>query len=324
MDLIIKPTGRCNFNCSFCSAYGLDIQHPIDNKVPEKIKNLIADLKPNSIIITGGEPLMVNPEYYYELYELAKCPISATTNLKDFYYHPEKWASLFNEKWFSIATSFNYGDSRKWSATEIYTEELFLKVMDKYKIHVNKDIPIFLAVIDEKNEDSVIDHVLLAKKLGTQVKLNNAIKAGKQGKSYQRYQIFKQYLKIIDMGLEDYEYYCSARHIGECPRNINHFCTTSIRCCYLDTQDNLHVATCDEQLSFEHELPEDQIVPESRVPVTEIIDPKEYITPECPYCNLFSLCNGCRTNRDNAKEDPKYCEEMKKLEDQIIKTGWLL
>ena len=324
MHLIIKPTGRCNFNCKFCSAHGLDINHPSDGKVPEKIKELINKLKPNSLIITGGEPLMVDPEYYYELYDIAKCPISATTNLKDFYYHPEKWAGLFKEKWFSIATSFNYGNTRMWSPTEVYTEELFIKVMDKYKEYVGGRLPIFLAVIDESNEDTIIDHVLLAKRLGTQVKLNNAISAGLQSKTYQRYQIFKHYLKIIEMGLSDYEYYCSARHLDECPRNINHFCSTSLRCCYLDNDGKLHVATCDEQLSLGHEIPEELIVPESRVPVSEVLDPSEYITPECPCCNLFSLCNGCRTNRDGAKQDPNYCKEMKKLEDKIIETGWLL
>lgn len=324
MHLIIKPTGLCNFNCTFCSAHDLTIHHPSDGKVPEKIKNFINELKPDSLIITGGEPLMVSPDYYYNLHEIIDCPISATTNLKDFYLHPEKWASLFKEKWFSIATSFNYGDSRRWDKNTVYDDIMFKKVMEKYRQYVDDDIPIFLSVIDENNEDRVIDHVLLAKELHTQAKLNNAISAGLQSKTYQRYKMFQHYLKIIEMGLEDYEYYCSARHIDECPRNIHHYCSTSIRCCYLDNHNELHIATCDEQLSFGHELPEDQIIPKSKIPVPEIINPSDYITDKCPYCNLFSLCNGCRTNRDGAKQDPNYCTEMKKLEQKIIDTGWMI
>lgn len=324
MNLIIKPTGRCNFNCKFCSANKLDIQHPSDSKVPEQIRELILKLNPKSIIATGGEPLMLDPEYYYDLHSIADTPVSATTNLKDFYYHPEKWAGLFKERWFGIATSFNYGDTRLWGPNEVYTEEMFIKVMDKYREYVGDDIPPFIAVIDENNVDTIIDTVLLAKRLGTQVKINNAIGVGLQDKTFPRYKIFEQYLKIIDMGLEKYEYYCATRTIDECPRNIKHFCSSAIRCCYVDNSGKLHVGICDEQVSMGYEIPEDQIVPESDFPKAEILDPSEYISPECPYCELYSLCNGCNTNRREAKKDPNYCEEMKKLKDGIIETGWLI
>lgn len=325
MHLIIKPTGRCNFDCKFCSAHGLDIQHPKDGKeVPKKLKEFITNLNPNSLIVTGGEPLTLDPEYYYNLHEIIDCRISITSNLKDFYFNPEKWAGLFKEEWFGIATSFNYGNTRMWDSEHVYTEELFIKVMDKYKEYVEDKLPIFISVIDESNADQVIDNVLLAKRLGTQAKLNNAIGIGRQGKTYPRYKMFAHYLEIIEKGLSDYEYYCSSRHIDECPRNIKGFCTTSLRCCYVDTKGDLHVATCDEQITMGNELPEDKIIPASKIPEVEIIDPSDYITPNCAYCELFSLCNGCRTNRIEAKKDPNYCKEMKKLESRIIETGWLL
>ena len=201
MHLIIKPTGLCNFNCKFCSAHNLDIKHPSDHKVPDKIKNLILKLKPDSLIITGGEPLMVQPDYYYELHKIRNCPISITSNLKDFFNNPNKWANLFKEEWFGVATSFNYGYTRMWDKHHVYNEEMFIKVMDMYRKYVSNDIPIFLAVIDENNKDTVIDHVLLAKRLGTQAKLNSAIGAGLQGNTYQRYNMFKHYLDIIYLGL---------------------------------------------------------------------------------------------------------------------------
>lgn len=324
MTLIIKPTGLCNFNCKFCSADGLDICNPSDGKVPEQIKQLVKDLQPHLIVITGGEPLMVNPDYYYELHDISGCRISMTTNLKDFYNNPHKWELLFKEDWLGIATSFNYGDTRMWDPNTVYSEEMFIKVMDKYREYVEDQIPMFIAVIDWGNEDKVIDHVLLAKRLGTQVKLNNAVGVGKQSKTYPRYKMFQHYLKIIDMGLEKYESYCSSRDVDECPRNVNHFCATAIRCCYVDNKGKLHVGICDEQLSLGHEIPEDLIVPSSKNPTSEILTPDKFIKPECPYCELFSLCNSCRNNRDAAMLDPIYCDEMKKLKSKIIETGWAL
>lgn len=324
MTLIIKPTGACNFDCKFCSAHGMDIFHPADGKVPEPLRQLVKDLDPHMIVVTGGEPLMVNPDYYYELHDITKCRVSMTSNLKDFYDKPDKWALLFKEEWFGLATSFNYGDTRMWDSNTVYTEEMFIKVMDKWREYVSDVLPIFLAVIDWSNEDRVIDHVLLAKRLGTQAKLNNAIAVGKQGKTYPRYKMFQHYLKIIDMGLEQYESYCSRRDIDECPRNVNHFCSTAIRCCYMDNNGKMHVGICDEQLSLGHELPDDLIVPNSKNPTTEIVDMNDIIRPECTYCRLYSLCNSCSNNREAAKNDPIYCEEMKKLEKKIVDTGWLL
>ena len=326
MELIIKPTGRCNFACTFCSAGDMTIQHPSDGKVSERIKDIILKMKPNTIIITGGEPLMMNPEYYYELHELMpECNISPTSNLKDFYLHPEKWASLFNEEWFRITTSFNYGDTRKWDKDTVFSESMFIDVMIKYREYVpNKSLPMFIAVIDESNENTVMDHIKLAQRLGTVCKMNRAIGVGFQSVGYQRYKIMKHYLDIIDARLENYEWNCKNRKKGICPYNINHSCESSIRCIYIDTNNNLRVGTCDEKLSMGIELSEDKLFNSSKIPEYEHIEPSDFIKPECAYCELFNLCNGCGINRREAKLDPNYCTEMKKLESRIIDSGWAL
>lgn len=323
MELIIKPTGKCNFNCKFCSAHNIDIHHPNDNKVPEKLKEFIIKNKPNRLIITGGEPLMLSPDYYYELYDIAKVHIGITSNLKNFYLNPNKWIPLFKEKWFGVGTSFNYGDTRMWDKNTIYTEEMFLKVMNLFKKEIGY-MPSFIAVIDDNNEDTVMKHVLLAKQLNTKVKLNNAISVGLQDKGYQRYKMFRHYLKIIDEKLDQYETNCSERFVSKCPRNINMLCTSTIRCIHINSQNEVCVSTCDEQSSLGNYLSEEEIyVPNDQIK-SSILAYDEYISEECAYCELFRLCNGCTTNRFMAKQDPNYCEEMKKLEDKIIKTGWLL
>ena len=326
MELIIKPTGRCNFACTFCSAGDMNIQHPIDEKVPDKNKELLNIMKPTTIIITGGEPLMMDPNYYYELHNLMpNCSISPTTNLKDFYLHPDKWAPLFNEEWFRITTSFNYGDSRKWDKNTVFTEDMFIKVIERFKEYVpNKQVPMFIAVIDDNNEDTVMDHILLAKRLGTVCKMNRAIGVGFQSVGYQRYKIMKHYLDIIDAGLSQYEWNCANRTKGTCPYNINHSCESTIRCVYLDNDSKMHIGTCDEKLSMGIEVPEEKIINPNYMPEYEHIEISDYIKPECVYCELFNLCNGCGINRKEAKLDHNYCDEMKKLESRIIDSGWAL
>jgi sulfatase maturation enzyme AslB (radical SAM superfamily) len=258
MQLIIKPTGRCNFNCKFCSASDLNIYHPVDNHVPSQLKEFIKKIEPDDLIITGGEPLMMDPSFYYELHEFWPVNMSATTNLKDFYFHPDKWAPLFKESWFNLATSFNYGDTRMWDADTVYSEEMFSKVIELYCNKVEHIAPQFLTVIDWNNEDTMMDHVMLAKRLNTQVRLNPAIGVGRQGigNSYPIYKMYKFYIELIDKELDMYEINTSERKLNMCPRNIGFDCNTLIRCCYLDPNMNLHVSICDEQLSLNGELSE--------------------------------------------------------------------
>jgi hypothetical protein len=299
----------------------MHIEHPSDNRVPDQIKNLISMIHPTNLIITGGEPLMVKASYYYDLYEYAGVPISATTNLKDFYEHPGKWTKLFREPWFNVTTSFQYGESRRWSKDEVFTEERFREVYQMYQDITGKKISSFIAVISDENESLAMKHIDLARDLGCQVRMNNAWGVGLQGTTYQRYRIFKIYLDIIHQDLDKYELNCSERRISRCPRNVALMCNSTIRCCYVDLDHKLHVSTCDEQLSIANDLPFDRYASE---PVPNKIPYEDFITPECAYCELCRLCNGCDTNRQEAKKDPNYCAEMKKLEDQIIETGWLL
>ena len=320
MELIIKPTAACNFDCKFCSAVGMDICHD-PNNIPEPLKDLIVKMKPSNLIITGGEPLMMNPEYYYKLHDLSGVRISITSNLKDFMLHPEKWYELFREEWFSVATSFQYGDGRMWDKNTVYTEEMFLRVVDQFCKYVNSTPPTFISVIDENNVDRAIDHVLLAKSIGSVVRLNNALKVGRQQTYFPRYKMYQIYLDIIDKGLEMYETNCRLRRFSTCPKNTDFECNTMIRCCLVDSSGSLHVGICDELLTMGQELTtEDDIL--GKCPFH--LDVKDYIKPECAYCELFSICNGCHINRESSKEVPEHCEEMKKLENRIIESGWKL
>ena len=63
MELVLKPTYKCNFHCTFCSSNKLP-KTEIDFKV---LTSKILELKPKTIIVNGGDPLMMPPSFYYDL-----------------------------------------------------------------------------------------------------------------------------------------------------------------------------------------------------------------------------------------------------------------
>jgi sulfatase maturation enzyme AslB (radical SAM superfamily) len=321
MELIIKPTVKCNFNCKFCAASELDIDHT-PGHVPNQIKDVISILKPDGLIITGGEPLCCDPEYYEELLTLCDCNITFTTNLKDFWLHPDKWIPLFRNKRISIGTSFNYGNTRCWDKDTVYTEDMFKNVMKLFKDNMGY-VPSFIAVINEDNEDTYLQHVMLAKELGTYCRLNNALKMGRQGSGYPRYKVFKMWIDIINRGLGKYEQNCLERSYGRCPINVGMMCESAIRTIYVDSNQNVHYSNCEDKLNRNDgaEIPIDLTRP---IQEPTVLSYDEAISMKCLSCELFNICNSCTTNRDGAKEDPEYCNEMLKLKDDIIRLGWKL
>ena len=67
MELIIKPTELCNFKCTFCSSTKL-----VEDKASTLDHQYIFDFldrfpNTNSIIVNGGDPLMMKPDYYFTI-----------------------------------------------------------------------------------------------------------------------------------------------------------------------------------------------------------------------------------------------------------------
>lgn len=318
MQLIIKPTSACNFACSFCSAGMLKI--PTTKGVPEQIKNLLKVLKPEDIVITGGDPLMVPVSYFEELLSLGDWSISITTNLKDFYENPEKWISLFKNPRVGVCTSFQFGEGRKWDNDTPYSEEKFREVMEKYKQYIGK-LPTFIAVICKDNEHRVLDHIYLAKELGTTCRINGVFKSGRSGEYYPLYKMLKHYINIIDLGLEQYEVNSLDRGVGNCPTNTNLYCSSSVRAAWVENNGTLKYGRCEDTLNDGYTIPYEKERPASK---KELPQPKECLNKNCLNCRLCRLCNSCEKTRLQIKDCPEFCEEMKKLESDLIRLGWLL
>ena len=318
MELILKPTSRCNFACKFCSAYSSDIMH-LEHLTPE-LKDIIQEISPTSVIITGGDPLCISPELYDELLSLGSWNLSLTTNLKDYVQHPEKWRSLFKNPRVGICTSFQFGEGRMWDKDTPYDVSRFTEVFNMFLDDIGYRLK-FLSVISRENEDRALDHIYLAKKLQTKCKLNPMMPLGKSGEFFPMFKMVQIWLEVFEAGLQDsLDIDVQFKH-GGCGFNTNLLCSSTIRAVKVDFNGNVIVASCEDDLvnrSYGAGIP----LKES--PHEEVIPMSQHISKRCLCCRLFRLCHGCHQARVLNKTVPQHCEEMKKLEQRILAAGWSL
>lgn len=293
MDLVIKISDRCNFKCEFCSSNMIATSHK-DLEL-EKVTNFLEEHQDvNNIIVNGGDPLMVSPAWYYDLIgwlykNKYMTNISFTTNLWDFYLHPEKWEDLFKNH-VSVCTSFQYGDERKLADGRVFTEELFRKVFYSYRQKLGYNLK-FIAVQNQSNEMYDIKTVELAKDLGTTCRINPALKSGRTTEPYPFYKMVESWIRIMEAGLGDYEDNCILlkdawnNRNTECP--FNKSCHSSIRC----MSPNGEVHTCpaiadDILIGVDEAYTNDG----GKSPFSDTV-----IKPECinNNCKCFNLCNSC-------------------------------
>lgn len=329
MDLIIKPTEKCNFKCTFCSS----------TKIADK-KTSVLDLdyifrflerypETNTIIVNGGDPLMMDPDYYWKIIHHldeigSRATLSLTTNLWPFYKNPNKWRGIFSHPRVGVCTSFQYGDGRLKGDLSVFTEQDFWNVSDKF-LELIGYRPEFIAVIDESNEWSVLKTVELAKKMDIVCKVNYAMASGDQYKPYQLSKMYEQYVKIWEAGLADWEFNTQQmmkrlRHENTiCPQSRN--CDTNIRCLQPDGDYYSCGAFGDDRdkaIPFEIEMQGQQLTP-----LTDDIRLMS-MHDGCFGCPMFQICNGCRkTIKDhkvhNMVED--HCKLMKQLAPKIIESN---
>lgn len=315
MDIILNPTNRCNFKCEFCAASNLMSSNQ-ESKIVVRLLKKYKD-KLGQIIINGGDPLMMDPSYYFDLLKFVKSldhyvSISLTTNLYDFYLQPNKWEELFKDKHIGVITSFQYGTKRKMGNGRVFDEAMFRKVLDLFEYRIGYK-PNFIAVIDKTNEFSVLPTIRLAKQLGIKCKLNKAIVSGRQTDYYPRYTIYKHYIDIIDHDLYEYEMNCELlyKFFSDAPT----YCPID-RDCY----KNLRVLNPDYSMTTCSYTAENYDKKFSVGKDDSNINtfPKKYdtITKNCRQCQWFKLCNSCRIYIKEVKENndcENYCKEMQSI-----------
>ena len=222
IDLIIKPTVACNFKCTFCSSTYLS-----DDKQDELDLRYLARFfdhypKTSTIIINGGDPLMMSPDYYWKIIEMLdernmhRTTLSFTTNLWLFYKNPDKWSPLFKHRRVGVGTSFQYGEGRLKHDLTPFTEQEFWDVSNLFLERIGYRPP-FITVISKENEDTVLKTVELAKEMDVVAKINylNAsgpavqfknITQGSENEMYVQADMYAKYIEIYEAGLMPWEY----------------------------------------------------------------------------------------------------------------------
>ena len=330
MDLIVKPTELCNFKCTFCSSSKITEN---DNTAQLDLLKIFRflDRYPDTqtIIVNGGDPLMMDPKYYMDIIEFLDknnypASISLTTNLWPFYKKPEKWLEVFQNPRVGIATSFQYGGGRlKGDFTE-FTDEDFWKCSDAVLKYCGYR-PGFIAVIVEENENTVIKTVELAKKMDVVCKVNYAMASGEQSAPYVKGKMYKGYVDIWKAGLADWEHNTQAMmvklkgHSTTCP--VNRDCDAGIRT--LQPEGDYYSCGAfgddmDKAIDFEREM-----AGEFFTPLREDLHLNN-LKQSCFTCPMFQICNGCRKTVKDLKEHnlvEEHCLHMKSIAEDIIEAN---
>jgi len=330
MDLIVKPTELCNFKCSFCSSSKITFE---DNTATLDLNKIFKFLKrfpdTQTIIVNGGDPLMMKPNYYWKIIEFLDkhdlpATISLTTNLYPFLMKPMKWKELFNHPRIGVATSFQYGGGRLKGDYSEFTEEDFWKCSDAMLEHVGYR-PSFIAVIVEENEDTHIKTVELAKKMDVVCKVNYAMASGSQSAPYQLSKIYERYIQIWKAGLSDWEHNTQQMMVrlrGEstiCPQTRT--CDSGIRT--LQPEGDYYSCGAfgddlDKAIDFDYEMSGGFSTP------LAIDLSLMSLKNACYTCPIFEICNGCKKTIKDLKQHnmvEDHCKHMKTLALDIIKAN---
>lgn len=327
MELIIKPTEKCNFSCTFCSSPSLSQSKTTLLKL-EKIEQFFDRFpKTSTVIVNGGDPLMMPPAYYFKILKMIEdrgmsTTLSFTSNLWAFYKNPKLWRELFRHPSVGVSTSFNYGETRRVTQEQNYTEDLFWQVSNLFLEEVGYR-PDFISVINNENEDTAIQNVELAKKMNVECKLNYALASGRQGEPFLKGRIYKIYVEILKKGLMPWEY--NTKQLVKkgllkgttCP--LNRECDSTIRALQPDGDYYSCGAFGDDKeysISFEAEMQSSTVA----TPLKNDFE-LDSMKEECYSCPLFKICNGCKkTIRDIKSRGwvEKHCSEMKKNKEDLV------
>lgn len=342
MDLIIKPTSKCNFACTFCSSTVLSEQ-PKDILELGEIERFIKRFpETRTIIVNGGDPLMMSPDYYWEMIRIldrlkVDTSISFTTNLWGFYKKPSKWVELFRHERMGVITSFQYGEARLKGDLTPFSEQDFWNVSNMMLELVGYR-PDFIAVIDKENEHTVLDTVHLAKAMGVEAKINHLVASGPavqkkhvtmgaENRFFTQADMYAHYVMIYEAGLMEWEYNTKqmARRLKwgntTCPLSRN--CDTNIRnlqpgggyySCGAFGDDRKYAIDFEREMSGEFFTPLQDAI--------EIVSMKE----SCFACPMFDICNGCKKTIADTKRlglTEHHCRTMKALAPKIIEINGL-
>lgn len=351
-SVIAKPTRECNADCSYCCAppdsgkyWTLnDFKRYFDSVVPELDKNAPV------WIWHGGEPLLLDPKFYYDAASYARSIIpgirfSVQSNLLA--YSSKRWKHVFRDVFDgSVSTSYdpaNHERTVKGSA-ELY-DKLFRDRLDA--IISDGFRPLVLAVIHNDNISAALELYEMAKRSGNfDLRFNYVYPAGRGAETNLKL-MPKEYGQLLSDIFRDWSTGDSAVDIQplsqmldmslgidgpRCPWTRN--CATSFL--HIDPEGDLY--TCGQMAGLEdkslcygnlNDLSSDPLLRKREfkamlngVPANKIRRREFDLPTDCKSCDHFKECKGgCQ--RDAALYGRGlggkfyYCESWKRLFTEI-------
>lgn len=336
MDLIIKPTEKCNFLCTFCSSTKISNKKSDYLTLEQVFRFLDRFPDTRTIIVNGGDPLMMPPRYYHDILDYIEekelpTVVSFTSNLWGFKEQPHRWGPLFKRDRVGVITSFQYGGGRLKGNGKELTEQDHIEINDLFIEHCGYPLD-FISVIGPDNKDRAIDNVMLAKRLGVDCKLNyvmgsgtpvvkRGVVMGSRDHHFLLADMYEIYLEILKSGLSDWEYNTRQmvkslrQEITTCP--LNRRCDEGIR----TLQPGGDYYSCgsfgddgEYPIDFETEMGGVLTRPLHKLEL-------DTLKHSCYGCPMFSICNGCKKTIAEMKRlgmVEKHCVKMKRLAPEIL------
>lgn len=332
VQLIVRVTNVCNFKCTFCSASNLSKTQQLSlDSLIEFVQQYQDDV--NSIAFEGGDPLCVKPDYYHQFFKwkdanpkLKNVDVTFTSNLWDFYKHPDKWIDLFNREDVDIGTSFQYGDARRVTDSLVYTEDIFKTVFNKV-VDATGKVPGFITVVDNTNQHTIEKTCLLAKSLNTVCKINPLFYSGRADSFYRWDLMLLRYADLFEQNLDQYEINCRMIRsiIDNRPDRVG--CPFHSRNCNNDFRvinPDGYIKTC----SIDQNLPHGGGVPITVFKRGQLFDITtntkiSLSSSKCLTCAYYHWCNNCRIKIMEFKtisDHDQYCTNIKTAIDRITKV----
>lgn len=318
MDIIINPTNKCDFNCTFCKNSELKDETLTAEDTIKLLKPYIKDM--DKIIFSGGEPLMMKPEYYESIFNFLNkskkrlIKVIFYTNLHPWLADPTIWDDIFNRENVKVITGFQFGPNRRLLDGKVYIPVIFKSVMNKFNYSYRYS-PNFVSVVDTENQMNIIKTARLARELRCRCRLDKIMTLGraKTIKYFPWYRLLILYNKIIDEKLDNYV--INIDYIKDYFNNRNTECPVDRKCYH-----NIRVINNDKRI---FSCP--NLVSNKKFNKYEMIDEdecdlfakdNEFIHIQCMGCKYYKFCNSCRSIIEEVKkfkDEENYCKQMKKI-----------
>jgi len=286
MFLAVKNTGRCNKSCWYCSDCS-----PVDMD-KERVLELYQQKNPNSMLLIGGEPMILGVDYYKWLLDNG-VKFAMQTNL-----------TLYNSEWDKVFTHPNFtglsvsGDKEQEST--FLTKLVMLQESTTLK-------PLVLVILWSK--ELALKWYEYAKLFGFPLKFNYLLPIGRlKGREISLsgyFDIMTDLVEVWDPAVE----------VEPVSSLYEYFRGSNTRVC--PYTDCLHGQV--DILSVEPDGAEFFCCALSSLRMTkeEFLSKHFSLDPNCLVCDYYQLCRGCIVRNSMINGDPSYCKSIKGFFDAI-------